>query len=150
MSTLARPSVSFLLSALLASALVVWAANTAFARPALVLHLGAALASLALGIVIMVSRKGTAPHRAMGRAWVVLMSVAALSSFWLTGLRDGLSIIHVLSAWTLVAMGLAIYFIRKGNVRSHKRFMIGTFLGLAGAGIGALMPGRMLFRALFG
>ena len=30
----------------------------------------------------------------------------------------------------------------------HKGFMIGTFLGLAGAGLGALAPGRALYRLL--
>jgi hypothetical protein len=42
------------------------------------------------------------------------MTLAALSSFRLTGLRDGLSVIHLLSVWTLVAMALAIYF-RQGQ-----------------------------------
>jgi uncharacterized membrane protein len=30
------------------------------------------------------------------------MGVAALSSFWLTGLSEGFSVIHLLSVWTLV------------------------------------------------
>lgn len=94
----------------------------------------------------MLRAKGSASHRLLGRVWVALMSLAAVSSFWLTGLSDGFSVIHLLSIWTLVAMALAIYFVRKGNVKSHKRFMVGTFLGLAGAGIGALMPGRTLFQ----
>ena len=120
------------------------------ARPALVLHITAAIAALALGVFIMRSRKGTALHRTLGRVWVALMSVAALSSFWLTGLSEGFSMIHLLSAWTLIAMALAVYFIRKGKVKHHKRFMIGAFVGLAGAGIGALAPGRMLYRFFFG
>jgi uncharacterized membrane protein len=33
--------------------------------------------------------------------------------------------------------------------RAHRGFMIGTFLGLAGAGLGALAPGRMLYAFLF-
>ncbi len=94
----------------------------------------------------MLRAKGSASHRLLGRVWVALMSLAAVSSFWLTGLSDGFSVIHPLSIWTLVAMALAIYFVRKGNVKSHKRFMVGTYLGLAGAGIGALMPGRTLFQ----
>jgi uncharacterized membrane protein len=32
------------------------------------------------------------------------MVLAALSSFWLTGLRDGLSLIHLLSVWTVIAL----------------------------------------------
>jgi uncharacterized membrane protein len=97
----------------------------------------------------MARTKGTASHRLTGRIWVGLMTLAALSSFWLTGLRAGFSLIHLLSVWTLVAMALAIYFIRRGDVKHHRRFMIGTFLGLAGAAIGALAPGRMLYRFFF-
>jgi uncharacterized membrane protein len=119
------------------------------ARPALVLHLSSAIGALALGLTIMARPKGTASHRGMGRAWVGLMTTAALSSFWLTGLREGFSVIHLLSLWTLIAMALAIYFIRKGDVKRHKGFMIGTFLGLAGAAIGALVPGRLLYRFFF-
>ena len=55
----------------------------------------------------------------------------------------------LLSAWTLIAMSAAIWHIRRGNVRAHKRFMIGTLLGLAGAGLGALAPGRFVSRLLF-
>jgi uncharacterized membrane protein len=45
--------------------------------------------------------------RLLGRVWVALMSLAALSSFWLTGLREGFSVIHLLTVWTMVAMGSA-------------------------------------------
>jgi uncharacterized membrane protein len=113
-------------------------------------HLSSALGALALGVVMVLRAKGTLSHRLLGRVWVALMSVAALSSFWLTGLSEGFSVIHLLSVWTLVAMALAIYFIRKGRVKHHKRFMVGTFLGLAGAGVGALMPGRTLFLVFVG
>lgn len=129
----------------------VLAAWAAFATGGmLVLHLLAAVAALVLGMVIMVSRKGTLAHRRLGRWWVALMSVAALSSFWLTGIRAGWSVIHLLSIWTLVAMALAIHFVRQGKVKLHRRFMVGTFLGLAGAAIGALMPGRTLSALFWG
>jgi uncharacterized membrane protein len=137
------------LPGLVAAAAITWSLSGLLARPALVLHLSSAAAALVLGLLIMARAKGTASHRILGRAWAALMSIAAVSSFWLTGLRDGLSVIHLLSVWTLVAMALAIYFIRKGDVKRHKRFMIGTFLGLAGAGIGALAPGRLLYGLVF-
>ncbi|TMH94292.1 MAG: hypothetical protein E6H47_02525 [Betaproteobacteria bacterium] len=79
------------------------------------------------------------------------MTAVALSSFWIFEIRQGAgpSFVHLLSAWTLIALACAIYFIRRGNVRAHKRFMIGSFLGLAGAGAGALMPGRALYAFFF-
>ena len=147
-NALARPA-TYALPGLLGAAAIAWSLSGLLVRPALVLHLSSAVAAFVLGVLIMARAKGTASHRMLGRAWVALMSIAALSSFWLTGLREGLSVIHLLSVWTLVAMALAIYFIRKGDVKHHKRFMIGTFLGLAGAGIGALAPGRLLYRFLF-
>lgn len=82
----------------------------------------------------------------MGRAWVAV----AVSSFWIQGINQSLSPIHILSIWTLIALAAAIYSIRRGHVRGHKRWMIGTFIGLVGAGLGALAPGRLLSRALFG
>jgi len=142
-------TVPYALPGLVVAAAIAWSLSGLLVRPALVLHLSSAVAALVLGVLIMARAKGTASHRMLGRAWVALMSIAALTSFWLTGLREGLSVIHLLSVWTLVAMALAIYFIRKGDVKHHKRFMIGTFLGLAGAGIGALAPGRLLYRFLF-
>jgi uncharacterized membrane protein len=94
--------------------------------------------------------KGTPLHKALGRAWVGLMLLVALSSFWIFEIRDGAgpSFIHLLSVWTVISLACAIVFIRRGNVRMHKYFMVGTFLGLLGAGIGALMPGRLLYQLL--
>lgn len=112
------------------------------------LHLSAAVASLLLGLGVLLLRKGTPTHKALGRAWVGVMLVTAFSSFWIT--RNGeWSWIHALSVWTLLSMGLAVYFIRRGQVRAHRGFMIGTYLGLAGAGAGALAPGRTLYFFFF-
>jgi uncharacterized membrane protein len=58
-------------------------------------------------------------------------------------------VIHLLSAWTLVALALSVWHIRRGNVRAHKGYMIGTFVGLALAGLGALAPGRTLYLFFF-
>jgi uncharacterized membrane protein len=116
----------------------------------LLVALHAALAALALviGAVVLVRRKGTPSHKLLGRVWVAAMIGVAVSSFWIFEIRRGAgpSWIHLLSAWTLVSLAFAVWFIRRGNVRAHKGFMVGTFLGLAGAGLGALAPGRALSR----
>ena len=112
------------------------------------LHLAAALASLALGLAVIFLRKGTPLHKALGRSWAGLMALAAVSSFWIT--RGGsFSWIHLLSVWVLIALGCAVYFIRRGNIAAHRKFMIGTYLGLIGAGAGALAPGRALHFFFF-
>jgi uncharacterized membrane protein len=114
------------------------------------IHLSAALLSLLLGAAVLMRRKGTATHKLLGRIWVGLMVAVAVSSFWLLGLGKGhFSVIHLLSAWTLISLSLAIWFIRRGNVSAHKGFMIGTFLGLVGAGLGAMAPGRTLYLFFF-
>ena len=115
------------------------------------LHLAAVLPALLLGAIQLVTRKGTWQHKALGWLWVAAMAVAAISSFWIYELNKagGFSVIHLLSLWTLVSLGCAIWFIRRGNVRAHQGFMIGTFLGLAGAGLGALAPGRTLYLFFF-
>ncbi len=120
-------------------------------QPLIVFHLAFALAALALGSVVLVRRKGTASHKMLGRIWASLMVAVALSSFWIFEIRQGVgpSFVHLLSVWTLISLACAIYFIRRGNVRAHRGFMIGTFFGLAGAGAGALMPGRALYAFFF-
>ena len=95
--------------------------------------------------------KGTRSHKLLGRIWVALMVAVALSSFWIFEIRRGAgpSLIHLLSVWTLLSLALAVYYIRRGNVRAHRGFMIGTFIGLVTAGALALAPGRALYRLFF-
>src|SRR3954470_21724791 len=107
----------------------------------LALHAALALFCLLLGAAVLLRRKGTASHKRLGRFWVAAMVGVALSSFWIFEIRRGAgpSWIHVLSVWTLASLAAAVWFIRRGNVRAHKGFMVGTFLGLVGAGLGALV-----------
>ena len=115
------------------------------------IHLAAVLPAVVIGVIQLASEKGSRAHKALGRVWVLAMAVAALSSFWIHGINraGGFSVIHLLSVWTLICLACAIYFVRRGNVPAHRGFMVGSFLGLAGAGIGALMPGRLVSRLLF-
>ena len=119
--------------------------------PLVAAHAGLAAAALVVGAAVLSRRKGTASHKLLGRSWVVLMVTVALSSFWIFEIRHGTgpSLIHLLSVWTLISLALAVWYIRRGNVRAHRGFMIGTFVGLAAAGLGALAPGRALYRFFF-
>lgn len=119
---------------------------------AIAIHLAAAVAAFGIGSVVLLQPKGTPMHKAFGRAWVGLVAVAAISSFWILEIRQGagFSFIHALSAWTLFAAAVAVLAIRRGRVRTHAGWMIGTFVGLVAAGAGTLAPGRMLPEMLFG
>jgi len=115
------------------------------------LHLVAALLALALGTVQLLRRKGTKSHGIIGYVWVALMLGVALSSFWITGVagRGQFSAIHGLSVFTLVMLGLAMWAIHTGRVRTHRFTMIGVYAGgLIGAGAGAFAPGRLISQIL--
>src|SRR5213075_2608742 len=108
--------------------------------PLIATHAGLAVAALAVGAAMLLRRKGTRSHKLLGRIWVALMATVALSSFWIFEIRLGAgpSLIHLLSVWPLVSLALAVYSLRRGNVRAHRGFMIGTFIGLVTAGALAL------------
>ena len=73
------------------------------------------------------------------------MLIVAITSFWIRDINDGgMSAIHLLSFWTLVALAIALWAIRTGRRNTHRGFMIGTYLGLVGAGVGTLLPGRVI------
>jgi len=104
-------------------------------------HLAAALLGLVLGAVMLLRAKGDAPHRLLGRLWVAIMVVVALTSFGIT--KNGhLSWIHGLSVITLISLVGGVWSIRRGNRRGHLAFMAGAYLGLVGAFAGTLAPGR--------
>jgi uncharacterized membrane protein len=123
-------------------------------------HLAAALAALGLGAWQLLAAKGTERHRWVGRVWVVLMLVIALSSFGITGLAEGVlgpgwtgwySPIHLLSLFVLVAIPRAVWAAMRGNIAAHQRGMKQAyFLGLILTGAFTLLPGRLLGRMLFG
>ena len=115
------------------------------------LHLATVIPAFALGAWQLAAPKGTRPHRVLGWLWVLAMATTAVTSFWITGISSGgrWSAIHLLSAFVLFNLGASLWYVRHGNIRAHKKFMVGTMLGVAGAGIGALMPGRFLAQLLF-
>lgn len=119
---------------------------------AFTLHLYSSFLALGLGAVLLLSPKGTAAHRMMGGIWVPAMALSALSSFWLGGgvlpLVGHLGPIHLLSLWMLIALSVAMRAILKHRVEQHRVWMRGAYLGLLGAFIGTLAPGRWVVTQL--
>ncbi len=123
------------------------------ASPAIQWHAFAAITAFGIGLVQMLRTKGDGPHRMAGYVWVGLMLLVAASSFWIHGMNQwrGFSVIHALSIWVLAFTPAAVMMARRGNIRAHKRSMIGLFAGaLIIAGIFTFVPGRIMHAVLFG
>lgn len=111
--------------------------------PVILIHLSAALLAVVVGGVMMALKKGTRLHRMSGRAWVLLMLVTALLSFWIKT-SGGFSWIHLLSIYTLFSIGMALVAIHRHDIANHRRWMRGTYIGLMVAGVFTLLPQRRL------
>jgi uncharacterized membrane protein len=116
------------------------------------LHVAAALTALLLGTIQLIGVKGTAAHRVIGWTWVVAMATVAISSFFIRVLNPGsLSLIHLISGWTLIALPMGIWRVRTGNIRAHGRTMAALFVGgLIIAGGFTFLPGRLMWAIFFG
>jgi uncharacterized membrane protein len=83
--------------------------------------------------------KGDHQHRLIGRTWVGLMLYVSVTSFWIKELKPGeFSLIHILSVVTIVTVSLGLFAAIRGDIQSHRGNMIGSWLGLLGAFIGAV------------
>jgi uncharacterized membrane protein len=115
--------------------------------PLVAAHATAATTGLLLGGYQLVRKvKGDLVHRRLGWTWVALMTFVATSSFLIRDLRHGqLSLLHILSAVTLVSLILGIVRVRHGNIAGHRAAMRGSWYGLLGAFIGAVaVPDRLI------
>ena len=109
----------------------------------------AATAVLALGLggyALLRRRKGDTVHRVVGWSWVAGMTFVATSSFAIRDLRDGrFSVLHVLSLVTLTALVLGVRAARRHDRQGHRGNMLGSYLGLVGAFVGAVaVPDRLV------
>ena len=117
------------------------------------LHAIAAMIAIILGGVQLYMKKGGAIHKLLGRLWVGLMLMVSVSSFFIHEIKlwGAYSPIHLLSIWTILSLGLAIYFVRVGNIKRHKQVMLALYgFALILTGFFTLMPGRVMHQIVFG
>ena len=115
------------------------------------LHAIMAMIAIILGGIQLSMKKGGAIHKLLGRIWVGLMLIVAISSFFIHEIKlwGAYSPIHLLSLWTIFILGVGIYYARVGNVKRHKQTMITLyFFALIVAGFFTLMPGRIMHQIL--
>ena len=121
--------------------------------PPIPLHALAALLAVVLGGVQLAMKKGTRLHKALGWIWTGLMALVAITSFFIHEIKlwGQYSPIHLLSLWTLISLGLAIYFAKIGKIKRHKQVMVALYgFGLILTGFFTLMPGRVMHQIIFG
>lgn len=81
------------------------------------------------------------------------MLVVSFSSFFIHEIKlwGVYSPIHLLSLWTIVSVGLGIYFVRVGNIKRHQQVMIALYVfALILTGLFTLLPGRVMNQVIFG
>ncbi len=123
------------------------------ASPAIQIHVAAALAAMLSGAAILFRRKGDTAHRMAGRAWVGLMALVCLSSFFIWSIRlvGPFSPIHLLSVGTLWALWKGVGYARARAIVAHRRTMQITYAGaLVITGFFTLLPGRIMYEVFFG
>jgi uncharacterized membrane protein len=121
------------------------------ASPVIQLHIAGAVVALAIGTVLMIGIKGTRIHKVLGWAWVVAMLLTAVSSLFIRQINHGaFSYIHLLSGWTIIALPMAVYAIKRRKLSMHRRMMTGLFVGgLIIAGLLTFLPGRLMWGVFF-
>lgn len=110
---------------------------------AVALHLATVLPALVLGLVVLVRRKGGLNHRILGSVWMGMMVATAIVTFWVRGENGAFSGIHLFSIGTLIAVPMAIWRVRVGDIRAHQQIMVSLYVGLIVAGLFALDPNRL-------
>jgi len=121
------------------------------ASPAIQIHVVVAFMALFFGIFMWSQPKGTRRHKLVGRGFVGLMLVTALSAVFIREINNGsFSLIHIFVPITLFASWEAIHYVRKGNIKRHKRAVKGMFFGaLLIPGLLSFLPGRTLWMVFF-
>ncbi|MDB5743836.1 MAG: hypothetical protein JWR68_2151 [Polaromonas sp.] len=126
--------------------------------PTIAIHLAAAASATVIGPVALWARLAGLQrprlHRAFGYAWVTLMLFTAVSALFIRDFRlpnlGGYTPIHLLVPITFAGLFGAFWALREGNIRLHRRSMLGTYIGgnlIAGAF--TLVPGRYLGNLLW-
>jgi len=115
-------------------------------------HLATVIAALVLTPVMLLRRRGDAPHRALGKIWVAAMFLSAVITFWVHQSNPGhFSVIHIISLYVLVAAPMVWWTAATRRLESHRRYVRGMVTGaLLIAGVFTLPFGRMLGSWLVG
>jgi uncharacterized membrane protein len=117
------------------------------------IHLATVVPAFVLGTwLIFFSKKGSPIHRTLGKIYLVLMTITAITTIFVRQLNPGhLSWLHLFIPLTAWGVFNALWSIRRRDFKSHQRSMLGLYLGgLLIAGGLTFLPGRVMHRLFFG
>jgi len=121
------------------------------------LHVAAVCIAVVLAPVQLTAPKGTPRHRAMGWIWIAALIVACVSALFILDRPipphlGPFSWLHLLALLTLASLWRAVAAARRHDVARHRRIMRGiAWFALGIPFVAAVaVPGRILFRVLFG
>ncbi|MBV1775492.1 DUF2306 domain-containing protein [Burkholderiaceae bacterium DAT-1] len=120
------------------------AARSWFSLPVMVqAHIVCAIVSLVIGPIVLWRKKGDRMHKLLGRVWVAGMYGLSLTGIpmWLEHKSGPLIIFSII---TLISLTLALRAAFKRDIRTHLRFMLGSYIGLLVALVFAMIPGRVV------
>ncbi len=122
---------------------------------AIVLHVSTVLPAVPLGGYLLLAPKGTKWHKMLGKLWVALMVATALSAVfikWGGGLNFHFSFIHIFVPMTLWASYKLIATARRGDMKGHKKEILGLYLGalMIPGLVSIAIPGRLMNVWMFG
>ena len=115
-------------------------------------HIATIFIAVTLTPVMLLRRRGDWIHRRLGWLWAVSLAMTAILSFGIRGINQGsFSLIHVLSAWTLIQVPLVVWHARRHNHAKHRSAVRGMVIGaLLIAGFFTFPFGRLMGRWLLG
>ena len=117
---------------------------------AIILHLSVVLPAVPLGGYILLSRKGDARHRMLGKIWIALMVLTSITAIFVqTG--GTFSWIHIFVPTTLLTCWYTVSAARAGRIVAHKRSIVFLYLtGLIAPGLFTFLPERLMGTWLLG
>jgi uncharacterized membrane protein len=117
------------------------------AAPMVLVHLGAALFALGLGVTVLAMRKGTRLHKAAGRLWAGLMAGVAISGLLVEPHR--FTAAHAAALFVFWMIPMVIVRARKRDLRGHRRGVAYLLIAMVVVAGLSLLPGHLLHGVFF-